>query len=125
MRAILERSEQSHASVSIDKEHVMKTKAELPATRRSADAKGGAGRPARRTTPEQRHRMIAESAYLRAAGRDFHEGDPVEDWLVAEAEVDAMLVAEIDPGGKNSAGPEKGRKAPPNRSAKAGRAMPA
>jgi Protein of unknown function (DUF2934) len=40
---------------------------------------------------EQRHAMIAENAYLRAAGRSFSGGDPLDDWLASEQEVDALL----------------------------------
>jgi hypothetical protein len=45
------------------------------------------------TEPERRHRRIAERAYLRAASRGFVGGDPVADWLAAEAEVDAQSKA--------------------------------
>lgn len=41
-------------------------------------------------TPEQRWRMIAEAAYYRAERHGF-DGDPVSDWLAAEAEIDRML----------------------------------
>lgn len=42
-------------------------------------------------TEEQRHRMIAEAAYLLAEQRNF-EGDLVlNDWLQAEAEVGARI----------------------------------
>jgi hypothetical protein len=37
--------------------------------------------------------MIAEAAYLRAERRGFAGGDEREDWLAAEAEVDALLRA--------------------------------
>ena len=40
-----------------------------------------------------RRAMIAESAYLRAERRGFAAGGEVEDWLAAEAEVDALLKA--------------------------------
>lgn len=40
-----------------------------------------------------RHRRIEEAAYLRAATRGFADGDPVEDWLLAEAEVSAAEAA--------------------------------
>ena len=40
---------------------------------------------------EQRQQMIAAAAYLRAERRGFKCGDPVTDWLEAEAEVDAEL----------------------------------
>lgn len=42
-------------------------------------------------TPEERQRRIAETAYLRAEQRGFQGGDPISDWLAAEAEVDAAL----------------------------------
>jgi hypothetical protein len=35
--------------------------------------------------------LIAEAAYFRAEARGFAGGDPVRDWLAAEAEVDAVL----------------------------------
>lgn len=37
----------------------------------------------------ERFRMIAEAAYLKAESRGFEGGNPTEDWLQAEAEVDA------------------------------------
>jgi hypothetical protein len=39
----------------------------------------------------QRHELIAEAAYLRAAARGFHGGDPTADWLEAEREIDDRL----------------------------------
>ncbi len=49
----------------------------------------------RMTTPsisaDQRHAMIAETAYLRAAARGFSGGDPIADWLASERDVDALL----------------------------------
>lgn len=42
-------------------------------------------------TPEERHRLIAESAFLKAESRGFAGGDPVADWLEAEEEVDRTL----------------------------------
>lgn len=45
-----------------------------------------------RISTEQRQRMIAEAAYLRAESLGFCS-DPKEDWLTAEAEVDARLAA--------------------------------
>jgi hypothetical protein len=50
------------------------------------------GKPRKGITPEERHRLIAESAYLRAERRGFQGGDPREDWIAAEAEIDAMLM---------------------------------
>ena len=44
-------------------------------------------------TEEVRRTMIAEAAYLRAERRGFGPGGEREDWLAAEAEVDALLRA--------------------------------
>ena len=45
-------------------------------------------------TPEERsarrRQRIAEQAYHRAMERGFVNGDPVEDWLMAECEIDAQ-----------------------------------
>jgi hypothetical protein len=58
----------------------------LPGTRKSPAAPVRLG-----LTAEARHAMIAESAYLRAERRGFVPGHETEDWLAAEAEVDALL----------------------------------
>ncbi|HYW93425.1 MAG TPA: DUF2934 domain-containing protein [Gammaproteobacteria bacterium] len=52
-----------------------KPAAKAPRKRRSAS--GG-----------ERHRRIAEAAYYRAERRGFAGGDPVNDWLEAESEID-------------------------------------
>jgi hypothetical protein len=44
-------------------------------------------------TPEARRTLIAEGAYLRAERRGFAPGHETDDWLEAEAEVDALLRA--------------------------------
>jgi hypothetical protein len=41
--------------------------------------------------PGERHRLIAEAAYYRAERRGFRDGDPVADWLEAEAELVVRL----------------------------------
>ena len=43
-------------------------------------------------SPEERHRMIAETAYYRASKREFSGEAQLEDWLSAEAEVDTLLL---------------------------------
>jgi hypothetical protein len=43
-------------------------------------------------TPEERHRMIAETAYFLAQERGFTGGDPVSDWIEAERRVDRQLL---------------------------------
>jgi hypothetical protein len=42
---------------------------------------------------DARRAMVAEAAYLRAERRGFAPGNEEEDWLAAEAEVDALLRA--------------------------------
>src|SRR5512147_3006597 len=51
---------------------------------------------------QRRQAMIREAAYLRAERRGFVGGDPVTDWLEAEAEIDRRLEAEVQEG---SSGP--------------------
>lgn len=43
-----------------------------------------------------REQMIAEAAYFRAERRGFEGGDPLADWLEAEAEITARLGASIE-----------------------------
>ena len=52
-------------------------------------------RPARHAdyAPDWHRQMIREAAYFRAEARGFVGGDPVEDWLAAEAEIDALVSA--------------------------------
>ena len=42
-------------------------------------------------THEEKQRMIAHAAYFRSAQRGFANADPLEDWLAAEAEIEASL----------------------------------
>jgi hypothetical protein len=42
-------------------------------------------------SPELRQHLIRNEAYFRAERRGFGEGDPVQDWMEAEAEVDRIL----------------------------------
>ena len=43
---------------------------------------------------EERWRMVAEAAYYIAQRRGFAAGDATQDWLAAEAEVEARLKAD-------------------------------
>ncbi len=75
------------------------------ANRRSTDPSRPAPAAARARTPrkspgvpprspisaEARRELIAVGAYLRAERRGFVHGHAEEDWLAAEAEVDALL----------------------------------
>lgn len=42
-------------------------------------------------TLQQRHTRIAEAAYYKAQLRGFEPGHELEDWLVAESQIDAAL----------------------------------
>ena len=42
-------------------------------------------------TPEERYRMIAVIAYYRAEKRGFIGGDPAQDWVDAETEVQQLI----------------------------------
>lgn len=62
----------------------------LPVRGQSAKrAAGAAGNVV--ISPDERHRMIALAAYYRAEQRGFMNGDPLQDWLEAEAEVTTRL----------------------------------
>lgn len=37
---------------------------------------------------KDRHQMVQEAAYYRAEKRNFLGGDPLEDWIAAEAEIE-------------------------------------
>ena len=50
--------------------------------------------PLANLTSEARRALVAETAYLRAERRGFAPGHETEDWLAAEAEVDALLKVE-------------------------------
>ncbi len=41
---------------------------------------------------EERQRLIAEAAYIKAERRGFEGGDPGQDWKEAEAEIDRLLL---------------------------------
>lgn len=85
-----------------------KTPAETPAgaARKRAAAPRKPAAPRRRSvTPEERYRLIQEAAYFRAEQRGFAAGHEVEDWIAAEAEVDAevSVPAPRKPRGKTAA----------------------
>jgi hypothetical protein len=54
---------------------------------------GSADAPTQSVTTEVRQRMIAEAAYYRALQRGFNGGDPVDDWLQSEREIDGALLS--------------------------------
>jgi hypothetical protein len=49
----------------------------------------------------RRWQRIAEAAYIRAERRGFR-GDPIEDWLAAEAEVDGALAGRVPRQGRQA-----------------------
>ncbi|HVK66429.1 MAG TPA: DUF2934 domain-containing protein [Polyangium sp.] len=59
------------------------------------DSKAPAASERRPISLAERRRLIALTAYRRAETRGLGTTDPVEDWLVAEREIDAMLVGGI------------------------------
>jgi hypothetical protein len=73
-----------------------KTATRKTATKKVAGARGTRKTPGAAKTlglaAEERQRMIAEAAYYLAERRGFSGGDPRQDWLDAEASIDAMLI---------------------------------
>jgi chromosome segregation ATPase len=49
-----------------------------------------------KVSPGERDKMIAEAAYFRAEQRGFKGGDPLADWVQAEAEINARLSLKRD-----------------------------
>lgn len=45
-------------------------------------------------SPMERWKMVAEAAYYRAQGRGFIGGNPLDDWMEAEKEVDAKYTVD-------------------------------
>lgn len=69
-----------------------KTTAKKAATKKKTVRKSAAKKGGRKVlTPEERYRLVAEAAFLKAESRGFVGGDPVEDWLAAEQEVEDAL----------------------------------
>jgi hypothetical protein len=63
------------------------------ATPQGTDPGNGAAQPQAQSalSQEERRGLIEREAYLRAERRGFEGGDPVDDWLAAEAEVEAQI----------------------------------
>jgi len=83
------------ASASAKPANAKKTVSPTPTSRKAPAKKTAATRAQVDTksavTAEERQKMIAEAAYLRAESRGFAGGDPAADWLAAEAEIDQIL----------------------------------
>jgi len=72
------------------REDVARTGKRLPATAGAAMG-ATAGNSQTDFSDDERRRMIAEAAYVRAARRGFAPGGELEDWLAAEREVNALF----------------------------------
>ncbi len=57
--------------------------------------------------PELRARMVETAAYFRAERRGFTPGYEVEDWLVAEAEIESLVGGPASPARTSSVGRHK------------------
>jgi len=78
-------------------QHERGTRARATSARQHEDNQVGnhpTGSKNRVATADQRVSMIQVAAYLRAERRGFQGGDPTEDWIAAERDVDAALAAE-------------------------------
>jgi len=69
---------------------------EISSASKTISKKTAAGSPSKvdthsRVTAEERRKMIAEAAFIRAERRGFVGGDPNDDWLAAEGEIDQIL----------------------------------
>lgn len=53
--------------------------------------RAGKSKPAAAAAGEDRYEMIAIAAYCRAEQRGFNGGNAMQDWLEAEAEINAAL----------------------------------
>jgi hypothetical protein len=90
--------------------YILATKGEVamaqqtPVSKKATTAKQGAARSAAKGATarsqaeggleqEERHRMITEAAYLIAEQRGFQGDMALDDWLQAEAEVEAKFAA--------------------------------
>ena len=81
-------AKKSVAKKAVAKKTVAKKKV---AVARAPARKAASGKaPPRRISADERQRLIAEAAYLRGEAQGFLS-DERQDWLLAEAEVDARL----------------------------------
>ena len=72
------------------------SKPDKPVRGKAAKARGHVG-----PDPDERNRVIALAAYYRAEQRGFVDGDPLRDWLEAEAEV-TMRLRDVEVGKRAS-----------------------
>ena len=73
-------------------------------TRENTKAKSTETRRARVNVPaDVRHKMVADAAYYIAERRGFQDGDPIGDWIAAEAEIDELLTDTVSTSKKRTA----------------------
>jgi hypothetical protein len=70
---------------------IVNKRAAGPSNVAEAQNQSGASLQPPAMSAEERYRRIAEAAYFRAAAREFIGGDPVQDWIEAEREVNAAV----------------------------------
>ena len=68
------------------------TKKTAPRARRAAPHKPAAD-GVTGLTAQERHALVAQAAYFRAEARGFAAGGEFEDWVAAEAEVNAQMAS--------------------------------
>jgi hypothetical protein len=75
-----------------------KTSSKKTASKKVAKKNASTAKKTKQTSPkdisisaEERWRMIATTAYLKAEARNFEPGHETEDWFTAEKEVDALI----------------------------------
>jgi len=83
----------SAASVKNSAARVAAEKARLSKVQPKASAKARTINRTRTSgvSAQERYEMIAETAYFRAAERDFAPGHETDDWVAAEKEIDRIL----------------------------------
>jgi hypothetical protein len=78
----------------IDRSFDGKTEAETEADKLRGSGLSQDGNPLPQPiSPQERRRLIAETAYRCYQQRDRGQGSPLDDWLKAETEVDRLLAA--------------------------------
>ena len=99
---------------------MVENKPPVKRTRRSTEGVPAVGTVARRNrktedttttiTTEERMRMVETAAYYRAERRGFVSGQEADDWLAAEAEIDALIRSTHSASREPAAKPSRARK---------------
>lgn len=81
----------SKAASATDSTRTAATKVKASGTAKKPAKPASAKKPSNGNGTSQRDVLIQQMAYFIAEKRGFEGGDPVEDWLAAERQVDEML----------------------------------